>query len=272
MLFAFAASAALFDAALRWESNGTNLRRAAMVADKRMEELREWAVTGGSGTTFPTDAEWMTESTRVTSYPEAPGFEIEVNPYVPQYAELLSSGVVPEQGFHSPCSSLYTLAPDDPGGVPNPSGLDPFLDNNPQYNYAYKSYPYSRRLDNSYRMVEIVISYGSGTSPLQYRLISLIGDPIPGGSANVSVSPSGGSYQANVSVGGRTVPDMVVHWGSPLTPGTGNEIGAYHRPTTATATITDVKAMPGNVGTHMLTATVRYRGQSRSGSLGVNLP
>ncbi len=272
MLFAFVASAALFDAALRWESNGTNLRRAAMIADKRMEELREWVTGGGSGSTFPNDGEWAAEAARVTSYPEAPGFEIEVSATLPQYAQLLNTTITPPDGFHSPCSSLYTPPPGSPGGVPNPSENVPFLDDHPQFNHRYKSYPYSREMHDSFRLVEIVVSYGEGANPRQYRMMSVIGDPLPAGPATVAVSASGGLYEATVSVGGRAVPDMVIDWGNPITPGSGNQIGAYTKPTTATATFTDVQAMAGNSGTYTLGAKVRYKGQSSNGSLNISLP
>jgi hypothetical protein len=273
MLFAFAASAALFDAALRWESSGTNLRRAAMIADKRMEELRQWVAAGGSSTTFPTDAEWQAEALSVTSYDEAPGFEIEVNPTLPKYAQLLNTTITPPDGFHSPCSSLYTPPPGTAGSVPNPSDNVPFLDDHPQFNHRYKSYPYSRELSNSYKLVEVVVKYGSTDNPQEYRLISVIGDPLPAGPATVSVSSAGGGqYEAAVSAGGKLVPDVVIDWGNPIDPGNGNQIGAYTRPTTATGTRTEVEAMPGNVGTYMLGARARYKGQSASGSLGVPLP
>ncbi|MCA9776911.1 MAG: hypothetical protein KC800_09355 [Candidatus Eremiobacteraeota bacterium] len=271
MLFAFAASAALFDAALRWESDGTNLRRAAMIADKRMEELREWVSSGGSGSTFPSDGEWAAEAVRITNYPEAPGFEIAVKATLPQYAQLLNTTITPPDGFHSPCSSLYTPPPGTAGGVPNPSDNVAFLDDHPQFNHRYKSYPYSREMPDSFRLVEIVVSYGGGANPRTYRLMSVIGDPLPAGAATVTVSPSSGLYQATVSVGGKTVPDMVVDWGNPINPGNGNQIGAYTKPTTATATVTDVQAMPGNSGTYVLGAKVRYKGQSYTGSLNIGL-
>lgn len=273
MLFAFAASAALFDAALRWESSGANLRRAAMIADKRMEELRQWVKGAGSSTTFPTDAEWAAQAASITSYDEAPGFEIEVTATLPKYAQLLNTTITPPDGFHSPCSSLYTPAPGTAGGVPNPSPNVPFLDDHPQFNHRYKSYPYSRSVHDSYRLVEVVVKYGAGPNPQEYRLISIIGDPLPAGPATVNVTAiTGGQYQAAVSAGGRVVPDMVIDWGNPIDPGNGNQIGAYTRPTTATGTITEVEAMPGNVGTYILGARVRYKGQSASGSLGVSLP
>ena len=73
MLFAFIASTQLFEAALRWESAGTNVRLAAIVAERRMEEIRQWAAVNRNN--LP--AAWASlPGALPATYPDAPGFEI----------------------------------------------------------------------------------------------------------------------------------------------------------------------------------------------------
>lgn len=170
MVFAFAAAATLFDGALRWESQGANLRKATLVAERKMEELRRDCSDIPAGTTFAAHADTVL-GLPVTPYPEDPGFTIEVDVLPHTNQRIQANGLTPTPGVHSPCSAFFTLPPtlpaDDPGG-------------DFQRNRRYQTFPYSRPMAESFRQVQVTVYYGGGTPPNSrfVRLVSLIGDPI----------------------------------------------------------------------------------------------
>lgn len=165
MLFAFAAACTLFDAAVRWEAESSNLRRANMVAEKKMEELRALTLTVPNGRSFSEVLEDLDGPQ--AEYPEAPGFAIEVSILPNSHEAVPTSGLEPTDGVHSPCSSMFTEAP-GPGDNPP--------DDNPQLNNLYRTYPYTRHIPDSLKMVEVRVTYGSNSQPV--RLVSLLGDPL----------------------------------------------------------------------------------------------
>lgn len=173
MLFAFAAACSLFDASLRWEAESGNLRRANMVAEKKMEELRALTQSVPSGRSFSQVLQDLVGPQ--AEYEEAPGFSIMVSILPNSHDIVPTSGLKPTDGVHSPCSSMYTEQPT--------SGENP-PDDNPQLNNLYRTYPYTRHLQDSLKLVEVSVSYGSNSQPV--RLVSLLGDPV----APLSSSPS----------------------------------------------------------------------------------
>lgn len=272
MLFAFVAASALFDAALRWESSGSNLRQAALLADRRMEELRRWVASTPSGaSTFPDDAAWATEAARIPFYPEMPGHLITVTATSMDYAPLINTGVQPPSGFHSPCSSLYTDAPGT-GGVTNPNTAVPFLVDNPQFNNVYETYSYSRDLSNSYKLVEVLVEFGNAQ---EYRLVSVIGDPMLPGPATVNIGGAStipGDCSRQVQIGGRTVPDVSTLWFTNTDIGSGNQIGAFKRPLDSVGNDVSIQPFAGASGNHALKASVRYKGVVYEGTRDVSAP
>jgi len=203
MVFAFLASASLYEAALRWESQGSNMRRAALVAEQKIEQLRAAASQVPGGTTFADHLDSLIAG------PHAPieGYPITVTSLPNHHETVATSGYTPPDGFYSPCSTLYTQ-PDNPGSTsrvnppynfdsgtatdPAPRGAGDFQKNN-----LYETYPYSRDMSRSYRLVKVEVDYGARNGqPLE--LISVIGDPIlplenttPNLNVSMTVNPGG---------------------------------------------------------------------------------
>ncbi len=217
MLFAFVASAALFDAAIRWESDISNLRRAALVADKKMEELRVLTSEVPSGSSF--DEVLAPLAGPHPEYPEALGFAIEVVILDNIHRPVPSSGLHPTPGVHSPCSSMFTKVPTPTENLP---------DGNPQLNNAFSTYPYTRHLRDSYRLVQVAVTYADGAKT--YPLVSLLGDPVTpfGKTPKVEVTFESGSttlgnasttavYSAQVVTETGSKPkDVTIFWGVTL--------------------------------------------------------
>ena len=172
MLFAFAAAAALFDAALRWESDSGNYRKAGLVAERKMEELRAQASDIGAGGTFAGRIDGLIGGPH-PDYLDAPGFTITVTSLPNRHLTIPANGLTPSDGVHSPCSTFFT-APGPPG-APHP--FDPNGDH--QRNRTYATYPFSRPMPQSYRLVQVSVAYGNGPPPRTFELVSLIGDPLP---------------------------------------------------------------------------------------------
>ena len=147
MLFAFAAAAALFDAALRWESDSGNYRKAGLVAERKMEELRAQASDIGAGGTFAGRIDGLIGGPH-PDYLDAPGFTITVTSLPNRHLTIPANGLTPSDGVHSPCSTFFT-APGPPG-APHP--FDPNGDH--QRNRTYATYPFSRPMPQSYRLRE----------------------------------------------------------------------------------------------------------------------
>lgn len=214
MLFAFAAASSLFDASLRWESESGNLRRAAMLADKTMEDLRFKAGQVPSGQSF---SDILPGLLGTSSDSSAPGFVIETSLFTNTHRTVQTSGLTPPPGVHSPCSSMYTAVP--PVNPP---------DNNPQLNNQYGTYPYTRYLPASLPMVQVAVTYAEGRKT--YRLVSLIGDPVTPFAATPTVQVtkvSGPSslnnfttsavYTAQVVTSTGSLPkDVTIIWGVTL--------------------------------------------------------
>lgn len=184
MVFAFAASASLFDASLRWESFSSNQRKAALLAERKMEEIRARATAIPSGQTFAQHIDSVIGGTH-NPYPDAPGFEFTVTTLRNRHLRVPTSGFTPTDGVHSPCSVLYTQ-PDNPGttnritpayNIDPPTPFDPNGAGDFQKNNFYDTYPYSRSMANSYRLVKVTVSFGTN-GDRTVDLISLIGDPI----------------------------------------------------------------------------------------------
>lgn len=163
MIFAFMAAVALFDAALRWESDSTNIRRAALVAERKMGDLRAWAEDYFSTHSFDDPLGWSSQVGGPTQYPESPGFDITVAAESAQYLTPNPNRPLPPDGFYSPASHFFTPPP--------PPG------DNPQRHQLWLTYPFSRDLSSSMRRVEITVNYGNGGAR-EYKLMTVISDPI----------------------------------------------------------------------------------------------
>lgn len=180
LVFAFLAATSLFDASLRWESQSSNLRHAALVAERKMEEIRALSARVPSGSTFAEHIDSIINSSH-EPYDDAPGFTFSVTVLANRHKKVETSGVTPTDGVHSPNSTFYT-EPTNPNAtrrhLPPPSGppygaIDP--DGDFQRNSTYNTYPYSRAMPNTYRLVKVTVNYSANSS---YDLVSLIGDPI----------------------------------------------------------------------------------------------
>ena len=175
-VFAFAASAALFEASLRWVGQSSNYRQAGFLAERKMEEIR------ASVSQIPSGLSFSQHLDSILSGPHPPydgfsEFEFEVELLDNEHKVVESSGFKPDDGVHSPCSAFYTR-PDTPTSVSRtaaPYANDPEGDF--QKNATYSTYPYSRSMPDSYRLVQVRVTFGESARQ-NVELISLIGDPI----------------------------------------------------------------------------------------------
>lgn len=279
MLFAFAVVSSLFEASIRWESESGNVRRASMVAEKKMEQLRALSSQVPAGSSFsevlaglvgPQDPD-----------PDAPDFEIDVQILANTHRPVPSSGLTPIDGVHSPCSTLFTEAP-DPDNLTLPQRNPP--DNNPQLNNTYNTYPYTRHLPDSLQLVQVTVTFGGDE---RYRLVSLLGDPVApfdntpdvvvtrvSGPTNLNDFTTTSVYTAQVVTATNTRPDdITVLWGitndstgslvlMPLD-SSGRQVRVSRRPITSLGMNAQAR----------LQALVRYGGQEAVGfSTTINLP
>ena len=257
MLFAFIAATQLFDASLRWESSSTNERLAAMVAERRLEDLRGWVAQQCKSTGFDS-LNWTAQEVVDDSYPESPGFLITVNTtaqieHTP--ARPATGRVDPAPGFHSPSSVLYATAPN--------------ANDDQQRDQEWQSFPYSRVLTDSARMVQITVNWADDR--YEYRLVSLLTDSIEQAatpSADFTTSPVVVSGPGSVSVGsstdysvevrlpnGQPIPDVTTLWSvRPTSAGS-----ASLRPLDSSART--VRVTRQSNGAIVLVAKVRYRGK-----------
>lgn len=167
MIFAFATSAKLFDGSVRWEAEAVNMRRASMIAERKIEELRALTADVPSGSSF---ANVLAGHFDVDSeYPDDPGFVVRVEKLKNTHRPVQTSGLTPTDGVHSPCSSLFTAVPT---GAPDSNPPD----GNPQLNHKYKTYPYTRHLPSSLQLIRVTVTYSAGEKNV--RLVTLLGDPI----------------------------------------------------------------------------------------------
>ncbi len=148
-----------------------------MVAERKMEEIRARACTVPAGTTFARNLDAILDGPH-PQYADTSGYRFEVRAVRNRHKQVKTSGFTPSDGVHSPCSNFFTKPV-------NPSSTDrttpPYGAQDPegdfQKNATYSSYPYSRDMPQTYRLVQVTVRFGS--SPDQkVELLSLIGDPI----------------------------------------------------------------------------------------------
>ena len=261
MIFAFAASSSLFHAALQWESQGSNVRRAALVAEKKIGEIRAWSEE--FHTTHSFDEGWDSIDGVQPEYPEAPGFEITVIADLPTYDPNPTTGLTPPPGLYGPTSHFWATVPGIPA-LPNDFA-------NPQKNPTYSTFSRARTFDKSVRRVQVVVRYGLANSRV-FRSVTLVGDPIVsngGSDPAITISPvipgpssvsvgSPADYSVKVEVQGHEVPDVVCLWGvDPDSTG-----AVFVKPTDANGRGARVfRPSFGNPGTTRLAVRLRYRGQ-----------
>lgn len=263
MVFAFAAATSLFSAALQWESRSASMREASLVAQRKMAELRAWSATDHAANGFSTD--WSSQ-TGISTYPESPGYEIEVTagPLVYTATPPGASGPPPD-GFYSPCSSFYNQPPSN--------AVNPRI--NQQLNSTWQTYPYARDLSESYRKVEVIVRYGSGNGR-ELRLVSVIGDPIaplhptnPVRISRVAGAPDAlyksnptaySTYQVQVfNDNNQVIPNVPVIW-SVVPTSTANAILVPQDPTAQTVRVFPTKS--SRVDTEIyLACKIRYGGR-----------
>ena len=264
MLFAFAAASTLFNSALQWESQTSNLRRAALVAQKKVGEIRAWSKDYHATHAFSDG--WVPPITGPqTDYPEAPGLTMEVIANQPHYDTIPSTGETPLDGMYSPTSHFWT---NPPASAALPGDFE-----NPQKNPDYATFSRVRTFDASFRRVQVIVRYGNGGAR-EFRAVTLVGDPITPAAASepvITITRSDGpanvgpgdaaDYQVSVQVGGYEMEDVVCLWGlDPESTGSlivkpldSNGRGArIIRPTWA------------NPGTSRLAVRLRYRGRQYS--------
>lgn len=217
MVFAFATAAALFDRAVQWEADATSSRRASMIAERRLEELRSATSAIPSGSSFSAVLSGFLGSEM--EYSDDPGFVVKVEELRNQHREVQTSGLTPTDGVHSPCASLFTA-------IPTLTSNEP--DGNPQLNNRYSTYPYSRHIPNSLRLIQVTVSYSGGTK--EQRLVSLLGDPIlpfdnspdvivtrTSGPANLNNFDVTADYTAQVVTANGSEPqDVTILWSASL--------------------------------------------------------
>lgn len=180
MIFAFLASALLYDASLRWEAASSNIRQATLLAERKMEEIRALSSMVQTGTFAGRVDSVLASIPDPFFYPESPDFPIHVTVLDNKHEMVQTSKVIPPNGVISPCSSFATQ-PENPltqDRAPAPyESIDPEGDF--QVNVGYETYPYSRTMPDSFRLVQVTVEYGVGSTANQRAvLVSLIGDPI----------------------------------------------------------------------------------------------
>jgi hypothetical protein len=293
MVFAFAASASLYDASLRWESQSGNLRKAALLAERKMEEIRALCSQVPSGTTFAAHADAVIGAAH-PAYPDAPGFDFTVQTLPNRHQPVLTSGFTPDDGVHSPCSTLFTR-PDNPGTVDRTVPAYAIDGNTPfdragdfQKNNAYETYPYSRAMNNSFRLVRVTVNFGTNGGRT-IDLVSLIGDPIlppakpasninvtanvvlVNGSSSLTTAGSFAEYELRVTTaGGSQVEDVSALWSvHPLSNGT-VDIFCLNAAGTRVRVTRNNLSRPGTSA--VLFPKIRYEGiEARATSGSINL-
>ena len=268
MVFAFAASTSLFHAALQWESQGGNVRKAALVAEKKIGEIRAWSEDHHATHSF--DDGWVAPITGVqTDYPEAPGFAIEVIADQPTYEANPVTTETPPDGMYGPTSHFYVPPP---FGV-NPTYLPPALPadfENAQKSPFYGTFSRVRTFNASFRRVQVIVRYGNDQSR-EFRAVTLVGDPITrstGGAPVITIARLAGpanisqgnpaDYGVTVEVAGHVIDDVVCLWGvHPLSTG-----AVFVKPKDSNGREVRVSRPTfGNAGSTRLAVRLRYRGR-----------
>ncbi len=265
MVFAFAAACALFDASLRWETESSNMRRAALIAEKAVGELRAWSHTVHA--TSPFDNGWAAQTGVRPAYAEAPGFEVEILADLPHYRQNPTTLETAPDGVYSPASHLYMPPPANPSfpGLP-----DDFT--NPQKDPKYGGFARVRTFPQSFRRVQVIVRYADRTK--EYRLVTLVGDPVAqirpriaftriAGPASLSLGQAADWSVSLRDAGGHAIDDVVYLWGvEPKSTGAVivKPIDSNGRQARVWC---DPNASPG--GRTQLAVRCRYRGQEITG-------
>lgn len=269
MIFAFVAASQLFDAAIRWESEGGNVRLASIIAERRMAELRRWSEDYFATHSFDDPGGWPVRATGIpTPDPETPTVDVSVIAEAPTYTlnTVSTPNFTTPAGFHSPASHFY-FVPVVPGA-------------NAQRHEEWRTYPYSRDLSQSIRRVEVTVFYGGGTGR-EFRLVSLIGDPVKQGDNPTVVISGPGSiapnatqtYTVSVNRGGAPVTDVTALW-SLSGDSTGSAtIKALDSSARSVEVTRSVLTGPGQGARIQLTVKIRYAGKESVGySNFINMP
>ncbi len=224
MALAFLVAVRLYGAALQWEASTGKIRQASQLAEQKMEEIRARSLSVSNGSTFAARLDGIIGGVH-SPYPEAPSFRFDVEELRNRHQTVGSSGLTPEDGVHSPGSRFFT----QPLGSATPYPTDPEGDF--QRNATFESYPYSRHLPNSYRLVQVTVRWSLDPRD-SVRLISLIGDPIPvprlattanvnqtvnvikvSGPSNLTAPNSSAVYRIEVTAAnGARIEDVSVIW------------------------------------------------------------
>lgn len=208
MVFAFAASASMCDASVGWEARSTTVRQAAVLAERKMEEIRAKAASVPSGSTFAQHLDTILAAAH-PPYDDSPSYTFKVRALANEHKKVKSSGFTPPDGVHSPCSSFYTK-PTHPGSTdrtnPPYGAQDPGGDF--QKNATYSTYPYSRSMPESYRLVQVTVRFGTRADQ-KVDLVALIGDPIA-----PPEEPTGGNLNKTVKVVKESGPSNLVGSGA----------------------------------------------------------
>ena len=232
-----------------------------MLAERKLEELRATVAVDCKTQSFSS----LTLDEIDFQYPDAPGFSIDVQTYVPTYTQPRTETGKPPipPGFHSPSSQLFARAA---------SG------DNAQKHKVWLTYAFSRDLSASARGLEIVVKYGTGEGR-EFRLNSILSDglgpaaAVPNvtfpdtpvritGPGTLSNPLDTGVYTVALRLpGGTEIDDVIALWSlapdpegaviiKPLDPN-GRQVEVTR------STLTPV----GSAGKIRLAAKVRYRGQ-----------
>ena len=266
MVFAFAASTSLFHAALQWESQGGNVRMAAMVAQRKVGEIRNWSESFHATNKFADG--WNTIDGIQTPYPDAPDFEIEVLQDLPVYrinSPVTPIPPTPDPGMYSPTSHFFVQPP--PVANPLPTPPKDFV--NPQKNPFYATFSRVRTFPESYRRVQVVVRYGANNSR-EYRAVTLVGGPItrPTSAPAITITRTAGNatlalddpadYEVSFQVNGHAVEDVVFLWG--VDPTSTGAVAVKPKDSNGRSARA-FRPLFGNPGQTKLAVRCRYRGK-----------
>lgn len=230
LVFAFLAATSIYDYSLRLSQETTQYNLAALIAERKMEEIRALAALGGTEPFIDSLEGIIDDQKPFFSYSDASDYRVEVRKLGIVHSEIkdprdsLSSTLIrPDAGVISPCSTFFTK-PDKLGVTERSTSSPPYkFDSGGDYqrNETFQSYPYSRSMAKSYCLVKVTVGFGVDYKK-SFELISLIGDAniddkielkILGGSGFIK---PGGSDDYRVEVkdhSGTLLNDVSVKWG-----------------------------------------------------------
>jgi hypothetical protein len=214
MVFAFAASSALFNAALQWETQSNSVRRAALLADKELEKVRAWSRAYHQTHSFSDG--WVAPVTGIqASDVDSSGFEVEIVADQPFYRQNPNTGATAPRAIHSPTSHFYEPLP---AVAAFPKDFA-----NQQKNLYYQTFSYVRSFPASARRVQAIVRYGS-EGDKEFRAVTVITDPMARltpsvtfnrtqGPVSLSAASRAADYEVVVTAGGHRLEDVVCLWG-----------------------------------------------------------